>query len=237
MFLNKLKITIIAFTLFLLLSSQGFIKTTVALTGNVFNKVTKIGETCNILVYDENGNRASATRSIGSQNGYYYLPGLKPGQKYNIQLRKKGFMKENINIEIPNSDKYVELSRDFQIKPMKEGIKIPLAVSPFELRKSKLRVGADIFLKSIYSTLKENETLKVKLHSFPDNSQDEAFNKENTSQRAQAVKGWLEKQGIDSSRISVQGHANVDPNNPPPTEKAAKGKRYIGPMYYEVVSF
>lgn len=234
---NRIKTTIILFSAFLLLSSQGFIKTTVALTGNIFNKVNKVGETCNILVFDEDGNRASATRSIGSQNGYYYLPGLKPGKTYEIKLRKKGFMKETITFSIPNSDKYVELSRDFQIKPLRKGIKIPFSVSPFELRKSKLRVGAEIFLEPILNTLEENENVKVKILSYPDSKENPGQNQTITKERAEAVKSWLIKNGIDAARLSTEGSAQVDSDNPPPSEKASKGKRYIGSMYYEIVSF
>ncbi|MDC1067986.1 OmpA family protein [Candidatus Kapabacteria bacterium] len=235
--MQTLKIKLVLLLSFILLSSQGFIKTTVALTGNVFNEVTKVGETCNILVYDKDGNRASATRSIGSQNGYYYLPSLKPGEEYTVKLMKKGFMKELYKIQIPNSDKYVELSKDFQVKPLKKGIKIPFQIAPFELRKSKLRVGADIFLNPILDALVENKTVIVKLISYPDNSENTSFNSTLTNQRALAVKNWLVENGVNDSRISLEGNNSVDKMNPPPTKKSAKGKRYIGPMYYEIVSF
>lgn len=217
--------------------SQGFIKTTVALTGNVFNEINKIGETCNIMVFDEDGNRVTATRSIGSQNGYYYLPGLKPGKKYQISLRKKGFMIETVELNVPNSSKYVELSQDFLIKPMKQGAKIPLSVSPFELNKSKLRVGSDIFLNTLKRALTNNETVNIKIISYPDNGKNPSENATLTSQRANSIKEWLVGQGIANSRLSTEGNKNVDPDNPPPTEKAAKGKRYTGPIYYEIVSF
>ena len=72
----KLKYIAISIVALLLVSndlqSQGFIKTVVSLTGNVFNQVSKQPETTALLVMKD-GKRVTATRSRASENGFYYL--------------------------------------------------------------------------------------------------------------------------------------------------------------------
>jgi outer membrane protein OmpA-like peptidoglycan-associated protein len=235
----KLKFSIIAIAMISLLAtdlqSQGFIQTVVSLTGNVFNQVTKQPETTALIV-TKNDNRVTATRSRASENGYYYITGLKAGESYEIKLKKKGFMDQLISIQVPNTDKYTEISKDFLIMPKEAGVKLPLSVPPFEYNKSKLRVGSDIFLSDLYETLALNPTVKFQIISFPDNNKNNNENTELTTERANSLKDYFTKNGIDATRISIEPNKSTDPNNPPPTEKAAKGKRYIGKSYIKIVS-
>lgn len=235
----KLKFSIIAIAMISLLAtdlqSQGFIQTVVSLTGNVFNQVSKQPETTALIV-TKNDRRVTATRSRASENGYYYLTGLKAGESYEIKLKKKGFMDQLVSIQVPNTDKYTEISKDFLIMPKEAGVKLPLSVPPFEYNKSKLRVGSDIFLSDLYETLALNPSVKFQIISFPDNNKNKNENTELTTERANSLKDYFTKNGIDATRISIAPNNSTDPNNPPPTEKAAKGKRYIGKSYIKIVS-
>lgn len=206
-------------------------KTVVSLTGNVFNEITKQPETVRLLCFDENGKRVTAARSNASENGAYYMTGLRPGKTYFINLLKKGFLKEVFKIEVANTDKYLEMSRDFLIKPMVSGTQILLPVPPFELNKSKLRFGSELILEDMLSALKNNENIMFEIICFPDNNKDKAFNQTLTNERAKSLKNYFVSNGIEASRVSVSGSATTDPKNPPPIGKASKGKRYIGKSY------
>ena len=216
--------------------SQGLINTTVSLSGNVFNQVTKLPETAIIKVFDSEGNRVNATRSNGAQSGAYFISGLRPGQSYVLEITKKEFMVEKFNIIVPNTGKYLEISQDFLIKPIKVGVQIPIAVTPFELRKSKLRYGADIYLDDWITVFNQNPNIKVKIVSYPDAKGTKQANTLLTTERADAIKEYFVEKGIGKDRMTTEGNAELDSKNPPPTEKAAKGKRYIGPCYIEIVS-
>lgn len=235
----KFKHIIIATVAFLLISSelqsQGFIKAVVSLTGNVFNQVTKQPETTALLVMKD-GKRVTATRSRASENGYYYITGLKAGETYDIKLQKTGFMDQQFSIDVPNTDKYAEISKDFLIMPKEVGVRLPLSVPPFEYNKSKLRVGSEILLDDLQETLKLNPEVKVQIISFPDNNKDKAANEKLTKDRAQSLKDFFATSGVSVDRISIGANQNTDPENPPPIEKAAKGKRYIGRSYIKIVS-
>lgn len=231
-------IRILVLSIFFSLSafSQGFINTTVSLTGNVFNQVSKLPETAVIKITDLEGRRVGATRSNGAQNGAYFVAGLKPGNTYMVEITKREFMTEKYKLIVPNTGKYMEISHDFLIKPLKVGVKIPIAVTPFELRKSKLRFGAELYLDDWIDVFGDNPQVKVKVVTYPDSKGEPNENLRITEERAIAIKDFFLEKGIDPSRLSTTGSKVVDADNPPPTEKAAKGKRYVGPCYIEITN-
>lgn len=232
-----LTLTFIIFISNLNVSSSQLVGTVVSITGSVFNSVTREPVTAYLIVLDENGKRVNATRSNSAENGYYYITSLKPGKKYFITISQPNYFKEKFEIEIANTDKYTEISKDFLITPLQKGIDLPLTISPFELNKSKLRFGSEYLLSDIISTLKNNNEIKVEIICYPDNNIDKTENQTLTEERARSLKTFLVENGIDESRISIKPNSTTDPKNPPPTEKRAKGKRYIGSTYIRVSDF
>ena len=212
------------------------LNTVVALTGNVFNTITKEPVTAFVLAKDQNGKLVQATRSNSFNNGYYYLTGLKPGQKYTIILNKPKFFKEVTEVDIPNTDKYEEISKDFLITPLYVGVKIPVPVPPFELGKTDLRYGSDYLLSGITGSLKNNPEVNVEVECYPDNDKDAQFNENLTSGRCKSIINFFVNHGIDDSRLSMKANSHTDPDNPPPKQKRAKGKWYVGTSYIVVTT-
>jgi len=232
--MKKIILLIVLGLAFISLKSQdNLVSAVVALTGNVLNEVTRLPETVSIIVTDLDGNKVGVTRSIGSENGYYYVTGLKSGKSYKVSIKKKGYFEEEYSIVVPNSSKYLEMSKDFLVKPKEVGTKIKIPVAPFEYGKSKLRFGAEYILDDYSESLKVNPTVNVEIVCYPDKSND-ADNQKITDERANALKQFLVTQGVDAGRITVKGSKVVDPDNPPPTALTAKGKRYIGTSYIVV---
>lgn len=209
----------------------------VSMSGNVFNEITREPVTVFLVVLDENGQRVNATRSNAAENGYYYITGLKPGKKYFISMAQKGYFKEKYEVFVANTSKYEEISRDFLVKPLEKNVYIKLQVPPFELNKSKLRYGSDFLLNDFNNTLLNNPEVKFEIICYPDNDNDRTANKTLTDERANALKEFFISKGIPANRFTAEGSGTVDPKNPPPTKKAAKGKRYIGTTYIVVKEF
>lgn len=224
-------------SIFPILSSAQIIQTVVSLTGNVTNAVTRQPVTVFIKLLDENGKRISGTRSNAAENGLYFLTGLKPGKTYFVVISQKEYFDEKFEINVPNTRKYQEISKDFLVIPLEKGIQVPLAVPPFELKKSRIRVGAPELLDGTIETLKNNERVKFKILCYPDDNNDKAENEKMTNERCKSLSNLLINNGIKAERISFEGYETTDPKNPPPTEKRAKGKRYIGTTYIQVENF
>lgn len=220
------------FTAVLINTSNGqLIKTVVAVTGNVINQSDRNPESVQIIVLDNTGKKINSVKSNASEGGYYYVTGLFPGNTYYFEVIDKNYLKEKFEIKIPNTDKYIEISKDILVKSNAPDTKFKLPVTPFENNKSRLRFGAAQLLEDISSTLKTNPDVKFTILAYPDNNKDSKHNLELTKQRGEALVDYFAINGIDPNKLTVKSSKDTDPKTPPPSEKTAKGKRYIGPVY------
>ena len=213
-----------------------FFKTVVSITGNVLDATTHRPIQVQLILLDENNKRINSTKSTPSENGNYFIQGLKPGKKYFISINQPEYFKEKYEVDVPNTDKYIEISKDFLVKPLKKESSVSI-FPPFELNKSKIRVGAQDILNDWVIALNNNSNIKIKIKCYPDNNNDIIANQKLTRERAEAVKSYLTANGIADSFILIEGSEYTDPNIPPPTTKRAKGKRYIGTTYFVVMDF
>lgn len=216
------------------LQSQGWVKTVVAVTGNVFDHVTREPVAAKITVFDETGKKVNSTKSNAYENGYYYVTSLSAGKTYNFVIENDGYLKEKIQVKIAPSDKYEEISRDFLVKPNEVGKMLKLPTSPFEINKSKLRFGSGIVLDDMANSFVNNPNVKFAIVSYPDKAGD-ADNAQLTKDRSQALLDYFAIKGISPDRMTAEGSADVDSLNPPPIAKQSKGKRYIGPTYIKIL--
>ena len=173
------------------ISHAQLVNPVVALTGSVIDAVTKDPVTAIMVVTDETGKRVNATRSNGAENGNYYITSLKPGHKYIVTVSNTYYLKEKFEIEISNTYQYTELSHDFLIVPLAKDTKIPLAVPPFELNKSKLRYGAEYVLENIKSTMMHNPNVKFEILCYPDNDENPSENEILTKERAKSIEKYI----------------------------------------------
>jgi outer membrane protein OmpA-like peptidoglycan-associated protein len=225
------------------LFSQGanLVNTVVALTGTVYNDVTKKPVKVKIDILDENNKKVNSTNS-NSADGSYYITGLKPGKKYIIKIgnelgASEEFMKEKFDYPVPETKMYTEFTKDFLVKPLGKEVKLHLSVAPFYQGKGQLRSGSQNFVDNMKNALVDNKAVKFVIECYPDNDKDKEFNKKLTEERAKSLKEYFEKSGIDVSRINIKSYDVIDPNNPPPTGKAAKGKKYIGSTYIVIKEY
>lgn len=218
--------------------AESQMRTIVSVTGSVFNANTKDPIRISYKLLDETGKTFRRGKTNAAQNGYYFITGLKPGNTYTIVFEgDDNYFKAEYPIEIPNTDKYEEFSKDFLIIPKYKGVEIAQKVPVFELNKTKLRGGADFFLDDFMKTIKENPGIKFKIVAYPDNNNDAIVNEALTKARCNALKDYFVSKGVNEERILTEYNKSTDPKNPLPTEKRAKGKRYIGSVYYVVEKF
>lgn len=231
--LNKL---IIGLIIAIIAGSYSFaqVRAVVGVTGSMLNYVDKSPISVELQVFDNAGKKVNTTKSNAADNGYFYVTGLFPGNTYIFVVKDKNYLTERFEVSIPNSDKYVEISKDFLLKPNKPGTEIKFNVSPFESNKSKLRPGSSLILNEVLNTVKYNPNAKFKIVSYPDTDKNANQNEALTKSRAQALIDFFELNGVDASNFTIQQNKNSDPKNPPPSNLRAKGKKYIGSTYLVV---
>lgn len=227
------KLTLLVVILIFVLISQSqsqFINTVVSIGGEVYNAITKKPISVNVEIYDANNTRVNRSKS-NSLDGRYFLTSLKPGNNYEIRVAELEYMRIAVPISVPNTDKYLELSKDFVLIPKKVGTEIPINVKLFENNKSNLKSGAEIFLNDYVNLLKLNPTVKVRIVSYPDSPTDPNKNAKLTQERSESIRNFLINNGIEPDRLKAESTTNIDPNNPIPSGKASKGKKYVGLSY------
>ncbi len=233
------KIIFLFSILFLVFASKGhsqLVSAVVSVGGEVYDAITKNPISVNIEVFDNDNKRVNKIKS-NAKDGYYFITGLKSGKNYEVRVSELDYMKQAFPIVLPNTDKYLEVSKDLLLIPKKMGTEIPIRVKLFELNKNNLKFGAEVFLEDYLKLLKLNPTVKVRIVSYPDNSNDVGKNGQLTQERSESIKKYFLANGIEPDRVAAQNATIIDPKNPIPTGKVSKGKKYVGLSYLIIDAF
>ena len=102
---------------------------------------------------------------------------------------------------------------------IKESAKVTFPVIYFTFNSIDIQQNEETKMNAILKTLKENPNMKVTVTGWSDTKGSVAVNKRISCQRAEAVKIWLAKNGIEASRITAIGNGSDD------TQDADKARR------------
>lgn len=81
----------------------------------------------------------------------------------------------------------------------------------FDFDKAELKPSAEDVLRETVKTLKDNPDLRVVVEGHTDSVGSEQYNERLSERRAEAVKRYLVRQGIDSSHITTRGYGESRP--------------------------
>jgi outer membrane protein OmpA-like peptidoglycan-associated protein len=102
----------------------------------------------------------------------------------------------------------------------------------FEFNSIDLDTETEEFLEQLSVTLHENEKLKVKITGHTDNIGPEKFNQKLSLKRAETIRTYLMKKGIDTQRLHAEGKGMSNPIGDNDTEENRAKNRRVEMLVY-----
>lgn len=130
-------------------------------------------------------------------------------------LQQEPTSSENVNLKETVDKAETKVAE----QDIKESAKVTFPVIYFTFNSIDIQQNEETKMNAILKTLKENPHMKVTVTGWCDTKGSVAVNKRISRQRAEAVKTWLAKNGIEASRITAIGNGSDD------TQDAVKARR------------
>ncbi len=131
--------------------------------------------------------------------------------EYNIRLKSVGKSKDYTVIEIPKLAAN-EVYNDVQIFiQYEEDRSFTLSDLHFESGKSIIKTNSYAVLDELVTYLENKNSLKIEVGGHTDDNGSEASNLVLSQNRADAVKQYLVKKGIQADRIQTKGYGESEP--------------------------
>ena len=135
-------------------------------------------------------------------------------------LQKEVLQQEPTSSEEVNLKETVDKAETRVVEQdIKESAKVTFPVIYFTFNSIDIQQNEETKLNDILKTLKENPNMKVTVTGWSDTKGSVAVNKRISRQRAETVKTWLAKNGIEANRITAIGNGSDD------TQDADKARR------------
>ena len=118
-----------------------------------------------------------------------------------------------------------ELQRQLEIlqaRPTDRGLVLTLGDTLFATGKSELKSGATVNLDRLTAFMTEYPQRTAAIEGFTDSMGSEEYNQDLSQRRADAVKGYLVRQGVETSRLSSAGRGE---NSPVADNESAAGRQ------------
>ncbi len=147
---------------------------------------------------------------VGTSSGKYRL-GLSSNGRYSVGVSAKGYLSGSLAVSPADSSGKTTLTHDFYLTPLAAGASITLEKIYFATSEYQLLPESFNELDALVGMLRENASLKIRIEGHTDNLGDFDKNVELSRNRADAVRNYLIKKGIDGQRLEAKGYGPTRP--------------------------
>tara|TARA_B110000503_G_C7170475_1_gene424002 strand:- start:4411 stop:6405 length:1995 start_codon:yes stop_codon:yes gene_type:complete len=155
-----------------------------------------------------------------------FLVTLPTGKNYALNSSKSGYMFFSENFSLMDYESDEPFIQNVPLNPILAGEKIILKNIFFETAKYDLKKESKVELDKLAAFLTKNENLIIEIGGHTDNVGNAQLNLSLSKNRANSVKDYLTKNGIDAERLQTKGYGAGEPITDNSTaEGKAKNRR------------
>lgn len=131
---------------------------------------------------------------------------------YRLSIESEGYMFVNQNVRLDGlSEQEKELTRTVELRKLETGMVSILRNIYFDFDKATFQQESYNELNKLERMMQQNPTMRVEIAGHTDNIGTAAYNLTLSKRRAEAVKDFLTKKGIDARRITAVGFGKSRP--------------------------
>lgn len=177
--------------------------------GKVFDKKTMQGLPSSVELTDI-GSRKLISRLQTDEDGNYLVT-LPAGKEYAFNVNRRGYLfySDNFSVKPNKADSPMLVNIPLQV--IEAGASVVLKNIFFDSKKFELQPASTTELDQMILLMKENPNLKILISGHTDNVGQAADNILLSNSRAKSVVAYLQKNGIDSKRMSAKGFGASGP--------------------------
>jgi outer membrane protein OmpA-like peptidoglycan-associated protein len=140
-----------------------------------------------------------------------FLVTLPTGKNYALNSSKSGYMFFSENFSLMDRESDEPFIQNVPLNPILAGEKIILKNIFFETAKYDLKKESKVELDKLAAFLTKNENLIIEIGGHTDNVGNAQLNLSLSKNRANSVKDYLTKNGIDAERLQTKGYGAGEP--------------------------
>lgn len=131
---------------------------------------------------------------------------------YRLSVENEGYMFVTQNVRLDGaSDQPKSISRTIELRKIQSGMVSVLRNIYFDFDKATFKQESYTELNKLERMMSQNSNMKVEIAGHTDSFGTAAYNMALSQRRAEAVKDFLTKKGIDARRITAIGHGKTRP--------------------------
>ncbi|MBK7945009.1 MAG: OmpA family protein [Flavobacteriales bacterium] len=152
-----------------------------------------------------------ATAAYSDPKTGEFLVCLPSGRSYALNAGAEGYLFFSENYDVAAGTAKEPVTLEVPLSPLTRGSVIALRNIFFNTASYDLLPASNAELDKLVKLLKANPTLRIELGGHTDNVGNDAANQKLSEQRANTVRDFVVKQGIDGARITAKGYGETKP--------------------------
>lgn len=132
--------------------------------------------------------------------------------EYRLSVESNGYVFQNLDIRVPAAtSEPQEITRNIQLRKLEVGTRSVLRNIYFDFDKATFKQSSYDELNKLENMMSQNPGMEIEISGHTDNIGSKTYNKNLSQLRANAVKDYLVKKGIDARRIKSVGYGEEKP--------------------------